>query len=159
MTRKAPNSASDTVDDRGDDGDGLRLDKWLWQARFFKTRSLAAAIAEKKKLRINKMIVTKAHYKVRLGDVLTFAQGPRIRVVRVLALGVRRGPASEARMLYEDLIEEQPGRSVKGETASSPTDSGGAPASRPVREAWGVKGGVDPRRARRQARIAKMNGR
>ncbi|MGI9498649.1 MAG: RNA-binding S4 domain-containing protein, partial [Geminicoccaceae bacterium] len=77
----------------GDQSCGLRLDKWLWQARFFKTRSLAATVASKGKVRINRMLVTKPHYKVRPGDVLTFAQGRDIRVIRVVALGERRGPA------------------------------------------------------------------
>lgn len=90
----------------GSDGDGLRLDKWLWQARFFKTRPIAARLAEKGRIRINRMAVTKPHYRLRPGDVLTFPQGSTIRVVRVLALGTRRGPASEAQALYEDLTDE-----------------------------------------------------
>lgn len=83
--------------------DGLRLDKWLWQARFFKSRGLAAQVVTKGRLRINKAVVTKVHYRVRPGDVLTFPQGPHIRVVRVLAIGTRRGPAPEAQALYEDV--------------------------------------------------------
>jgi ribosome-associated heat shock protein Hsp15 len=86
--------------------DGLRLDKWLWQARFFKTRALAAEVAERRKVRINRMLITKSHYRVRPGDVLTFPQGRAIRVVRVLALGRRRGPASEAQALYEDVRDQ-----------------------------------------------------
>lgn len=89
-----------------DEADGLRLDKWLWQARFFKTRSLAAKIAERRKVRINRTLVTKPHYRVRPGDILTFPQGRAIRVVRVLALGIRRGPAPEAQTLYEEIAEE-----------------------------------------------------
>ena len=85
--------------------DGLRLDKWLWQARFFKTRTLAAQLAGRRKVRINQTLVTKPHYRVRPGDVLTFPQGRTIRVVRVLALGTRRGPAPEAQALYEDVLE------------------------------------------------------
>jgi ribosome-associated heat shock protein Hsp15 len=85
--------------------DGLRLDKWLWQARFFKTRALAATVAARRKVRVNSMIITKPHYRVRPGDVLTFAQGRTVRVVRVVELGVRRGPATEAQTLYEDLSE------------------------------------------------------
>lgn len=80
-----------------------RLDKWLWIARFFKTRSLSATVCEKGRVRVNRMVVEKAHYAVRPGDVLTFPQADRIRVVRVLGIGIRRGPASEARLLYEDL--------------------------------------------------------
>lgn len=86
--------------------DGLRLDKWLWQARFFKTRALAAELAIRRKVRINSMLVVKPHYRVRPGDVLTFPQGRTIRVVRVLALGTRRGPASEAQTLYQELAAD-----------------------------------------------------
>lgn len=81
----------------------LRLDKWLWYARFFKTRSLATQVCNSGKLRVGGEIVSKAHQKVRPGDVLTFPQGRHIRVVRVVALAARRGPAVEARVLYEDL--------------------------------------------------------
>lgn len=136
---------------------GLRLDKWLWQARFFKTRTLAATVASKGKVRINRMLVTKPHYKVRPGDVLTFAQGQDIRVVRVLALGERRGPAPEARTLYED-IGETSIDSADGQTVMSP-DRPRQPAPSPKTEPWGAKGGIDPRRARRQAIERKMNGR
>ncbi len=86
--------------------DGLRLDKWLWQARFFKTRALAAELAGRRKIRINSMLVAKPHYRVRPGDVLTFPQGRAVRVVRVLALGTRRGPASEAQALYVEVTGE-----------------------------------------------------
>jgi ribosome-associated heat shock protein Hsp15 len=83
--------------------EGLRLDKWLWQARFVKSRGLAAEWIGGRRIRINQTLITKTHYRVRPGDVLTFPQGPRIRVVRVVALGTRRGPASEARTLYEEV--------------------------------------------------------
>lgn len=83
--------------------DALRLDKWLYQARFFKTRALAADLITRRRLRINQTVVSKTHYRVRPGDVLTFPQGPEVRVVRVLSLGERRGPATEARRLYEDV--------------------------------------------------------
>lgn len=85
----------------------LRLDKWLWQARFFKTRSLATKVCGARQVRSAGAPITKAHHRVRVGDVLTFAQGRKIRVVKVLALGARRGPASEARTLYEDLKPPQ----------------------------------------------------
>ena len=83
--------------------DALRLDKWLWFARFFKSRSLAAAICTGGRVRVNRQPIAKAHYAIRPGDVLTFPQGRTIRVIRVMALGVRRGPAGEAAALYEDL--------------------------------------------------------
>ena len=81
----------------------LRLDKWLWHARFCKSRTLAAKLAAAGKVRIAGTVVFKAHHGVRPGDVLTFPLGPHIRTVRILALGERRGPAPEAQALYEDL--------------------------------------------------------
>ena len=83
--------------------ESLRIDKWLWQARFFKSRGLAAKICEHGRLRLNRQRVSKPHQHIRVGDVLTFPQGELVRVVRIAALGTRRGPAPEARMLYEDL--------------------------------------------------------
>ena len=81
----------------------LRLDKWLWQARFFKGRSLAAELIEAGSVRVNGQRTTKPGRDISAGDVLTFPQGTRIRLVRVLALGLRRGPATEAQALYVDL--------------------------------------------------------
>ena len=81
----------------------LRLDKWLWQARFFKGRGDAADMVAEGYLRLNGTHCTKAGHAVAVGDILTFPQGKQIKVVRVLALGYRRGPASEAQALYEDL--------------------------------------------------------
>ncbi len=72
-----------------------------------KSRALAAELAAKKRVRVNTQVVTKPHYRVRPGDVLTLPQGRTVRVVRVLALGERRGPASEARQLYEDLTGKE----------------------------------------------------
>lgn len=79
---------------------GIRLDKWLWHARFFKTRSLAQKQAGSGRMRVNGARIEKPATTVRPGDVLTFAQGNEIRVVRILAIGLRRGPASEAQTLY-----------------------------------------------------------
>ena len=84
-------------------GERLRLDKWLWYARFCKSRSLAADLCDSRRLRCNGAIVTKAHFGIALNDVLTFPLGRHIRVIKVAALGNRRGPAPEARTLYEDL--------------------------------------------------------
>jgi ribosome-associated heat shock protein Hsp15 len=86
----------------------LRLDKWLWFARFFKSRTRAADLAAAGKLRLNRVVVRKAHQPVRPGDVLTFPQGTAIRVIRVARLGTRRGPAPEAQGLYEDLAPLAP---------------------------------------------------
>ena len=82
---------------------GLRLDKWLWQARFFKTRSLAAAAVASGHVRVNGTPVSRPGRDIGPGDTLTFPQGGRIRLIRVLDLGTRRGPAPEAQALYRDL--------------------------------------------------------
>lgn len=81
----------------------LRLDKWLFHARFFKSRDLAQDCVESGHLRLNAQRCKKPGHGVVVGDVLTFPQGGQIRVVRVLALAERRGPATEAQALYCDL--------------------------------------------------------
>jgi ribosome-associated heat shock protein Hsp15 len=85
-----------------------RLDKWLWFARFAKSRTLATRLCAERRVRINREVAGKPSAPVRPGDVLTFPQGPHIRVVRVVQPGLRRGPADEARMLYEDLAPPEP---------------------------------------------------
>ncbi|MEQ3625921.1 MAG: RNA-binding S4 domain-containing protein [Celeribacter sp.] len=86
----------------------IRIDKWLWHARFFKTRTLAARIVSGGKVRVNGTPVSKPARAVGPGDTLTFAQGDDIRVIRIVAAGERRGPAPEAQALYEDLDPPQP---------------------------------------------------
>ncbi|MEO1732327.1 MAG: RNA-binding S4 domain-containing protein [Pseudomonadota bacterium] len=81
----------------------LRLDKWLWHARFFKTRTLAAKQVSEGRVRVNGTRVQKPSTGVGPGDVLTFAMGKTVRVIRLEALGERRGPAPEAQGLYSDL--------------------------------------------------------
>lgn len=84
-------------------GESQRIDKWLWHARFFKTRSLATAMVAGGRLRVNRTPIAKPHYQVRPHDVLTFPQGPHVRVIEILALAKRRGPPAEAQALYNDL--------------------------------------------------------
>ena len=83
--------------------DTLRLDKWFWYARFIKSRSLATKLCNSGKVRVNGSLIKKAHQSVAPGDVLTFPVGPNIRVIKIIKLGNRRGPAKEAQALYEDL--------------------------------------------------------
>ncbi len=91
--------------------DACRIDVWLWRARFFRTRSLAARIVEDGGVRLARggarSSVDKPSRAVRPGDVLAFAQGSRWLAVKVEALGERRGPATEARALYS--VMEEPG--------------------------------------------------
>lgn len=81
----------------------LRIDRWLWHARFCKTRGLAAALVSAGRVRVNGNPIGKPGRAVAAGDVLTLAQHGRVRVIRIRELGERRGPASEAQGLYEDL--------------------------------------------------------
>ncbi|MGC9420043.1 MAG: RNA-binding S4 domain-containing protein [Rhodovulum sp.] len=101
----------------------IRLDKWLWQARFFKTRTLAARVVSGGHVRINATPTAKPGARVGPGDTLTFPQGRDIRVVRILAPGARRGPATEARTLYQDLtpIKESPPDNPRYEGGGRPT--------------------------------------
>ncbi len=85
----------------------LRLDKWLVHARFCKTRSVAAALVGAGLVRVNGDRAQKPAQTVAPGDILTLAQPRVVRVVRVEALGLRRGPASEARTLYTELSEKR----------------------------------------------------
>lgn len=84
--------------------DGLRLDKWLWHARFIRHRELAAELVAGRRIRLNEQVVTKTHQLVRPGDTITLADPVRLRVLRVQALGERRGPAAEAQKLYEEVV-------------------------------------------------------
>lgn len=83
--------------------DRQRLDKWLWYARQFKSRTLAQKFIASGAVRVDKQRVTSPDHRIGPGTVLTFALNHRIRVLRVLAPGTRRGPASEAQTLYEDV--------------------------------------------------------
>ncbi len=81
----------------------IRLDKWLWQARFFKSRSIAATVVTTGKVRIGGDVAMKPARAVGVGDVLTFHQQTDVRIVKILGLGTRRGPAPEAQALYDDM--------------------------------------------------------
>jgi ribosome-associated heat shock protein Hsp15 len=87
--------------------DKIRLDKWLVYARFFKTRDLASALITKGRVRLNGQRQSKPGHAIGAGDLLTFPMGDQTRVIRVLAIGERRGPASEAQTLYIDLDAPQ----------------------------------------------------
>lgn len=86
--------------------ESLRIDKWLWHARFFKTRTLAAKVVSAGHVRVNAARVKKPSSSIKVGDGLSFMQGRTLRIVRISALGDRRGPAAEAQALYSDLTPE-----------------------------------------------------
>ena len=81
-----------------------RLDVWLWRSRFYRTRLLAQRACLNGQIRINSRRVVKCHHLLREGDFLTLLQGKRIRVVQIVAMPERRGPASEAQKCYEDVV-------------------------------------------------------
>ena len=81
---------------------------------------MAARACAARKVRLNRRVIDKPHHGVRIGDMLTFVQGPRVRVVRVRELGERRGPAAEAALLYEDLGQGS-GAQLRGPAAASPS--------------------------------------
>ena len=101
----------------------LRLDKWLWHARAARTRTLSAKLVEAGHVRLNGVRTDSPAKAVKPGDVLTIALERTVRVWKVVGLGERRGPATEAQELYEDLSPPPPERDT---VASSPRRDAGA---------------------------------
>ncbi len=83
--------------------DAIRLDKWLWYARLFTSRSKATRLCREGRIRVDGRVTRKADHRVAPGSVLTVPMPREIWVVRVLAVGTRRGPPEEARRLYETI--------------------------------------------------------
>ncbi|MGB5063186.1 MAG: S4 domain-containing protein [Candidatus Competibacter sp.] len=98
----------------GDIENRIRLDKWLWAARFFKTRALAAEAAAGGKVHAGGQRVKPAHA-VRVGEILHIQRGPDQYIITVKALSDRRGPAKEAVLLYEESVESCQRREALGE--------------------------------------------
>jgi ribosome-associated heat shock protein Hsp15 len=82
-------------------GAGMRLDKWLWAARFYKTRALAVEAIERHRVEVNGQVAKPAR-ELRPGDRVGLRQGPLQRVIVVRALSAVRGPAPVAQALYEE---------------------------------------------------------
>ena len=89
----------------------IRLDTWLWYARFYKSRSLSSKAILSGKLRVNSNKIIKPASKVRINDILTISHVNMVRIIQVQSIGARRGPASEAQKLYKDLSEDATGAS------------------------------------------------
>ncbi len=117
-----------------------RIDKWLWHARIVKTRTLAQKIIGGGKVRVNRDKVVAPSASVRVGDVLTITLLKRILVLRILGFCERRGPASLAQTLYEDL--SAPASGEAGDAASSTNETSAHPG--------GLAGGRPDKRARRR---------
>ena len=101
----------------------MRADKWLWHARFFKTRTLATRFVGNGNLRINATKQTRTSAQLRVGDVLVFGLNDHIRTIEVVALSSRRGPAPEARTLYIDRDPPRP-KTAEEKIAFRPSGSG-----------------------------------
>jgi len=115
--------------------DTIRLDKWLWHARFFKSRGLAAGLVKSGRCRVDGTLVSKPSRTVAPGMVLTFPKADEVRVIKVLALGERRGPAPEAQALYEDLTPQRPPKDIAIEQRV-----GGRPTKKDRRDMDQLKG-------------------
>lgn len=100
-----------------------RIDRWLWYARFFKTRTLAAKFVSDGNVRLTRSAeairIQKPSFLVRECDMLVFSRNDHLRIINVVALAARRGPASEAQALYDD---QSPPRPAKQEQPVSPFD-------------------------------------
>ena len=111
----------------------LRLDKWLWAARFFKSRTLASAACDGGKVDINDQ-AAKPSRAVRPGDLLRITLPRAKKIVRVAALSDRRGPGAQARLLYEDLTPASPPREARVPPAAVRPPGAGRPTKRERRQ-------------------------
>ena len=85
-----------------------RVDQWLWFARITRSRTLAQEMIARGKVRVNRIKIDKPSTLVKPGDVLTLVVGPAVRSLEILAIGARRGPAAEARLLFHDSTPPAP---------------------------------------------------
>lgn len=119
-----------------------RLDKWLWYARIVKSRTLAQRLIASGGVRVDRVRVTQPARKIVVGQVLTLSYADRLRVLRVLAPGTRRGPAAEAETLYEDLSPEVPRAGASPNPVSGARPAGaGRPTKRQRRQIDRLKSG------------------
>ena len=81
----------------------IRLDTWLWYARFYKSRGLSSKAILSGKVRVNSNKIIKPASKVKINDVLTINHVNTVRIIQIQSIGARRGPATEAQTLYNDL--------------------------------------------------------
>ncbi|WFE92403.1 RNA-binding S4 domain-containing protein [Roseibium porphyridii] len=113
----------------------MRIDKWLWYARVTKSRSLAQKLATSGHIRVNKEKIASASKAVKPGDVLTIARERGVLILKIIALGKRRGPYEEARKLYEDLSPPPPPKADPPTQAPGQREAGsGRPTKRDRRK-------------------------
>jgi len=122
-----------------------RLDRWLWFARVAKSRTLAAAAVEDGKIKVNRVKADRASQPLKVGDVVTSRLHRQIRVLKVVGLGERRGPAAEAQGLYEDLTPPEPpvvGKAPDMASWGERAQGSGRPTKRDRRQIAALKDGT-----------------
>jgi len=132
-------------------GSVQRIDQWLWFARIAKSRTLAQALIERGKVRVNREKVYKTSTIVRPGDVLTLSLGPRVLSIEILGIGTRRGPAPEAAALYRDL-------SPRPQGAKSGTEGEIRPAEADTQQSLRFEGTGRPTKLQRR-QLDRLRGR
>ncbi len=130
MSRRA-NTWTDSVPDAS--APAVRTDRWLWAARFYRSRSLAAAACEGRKVKVNGH-TAKPHKLVRVDDTLEFAHPHGLKKLKVLMVSGKRGPATEARLLYEDHSPPQDETRFSSAQSSFRSRGSGRPTKRERRE-------------------------
>jgi ribosome-associated heat shock protein Hsp15 len=120
-----------------------RVDKYLWFARCYKSRTLAASMVAQGRVRINGARCEKPSAAVKTGDVLTLTAGPHVRVIKVLSGGERRGPASEAQLLYEDLTPPAPTKEAAAAKPAQREAGAGRPTKKERRDITAFKSESD----------------
>jgi ribosome-associated heat shock protein Hsp15 len=83
--------------------EALRLDKWLWHARFVRRRQIAADLVVAGRVRVNGEVITKTHRLLRPGDIVTLVTPHDVKMVKVVDLGTRRGSSAQGCELYEQI--------------------------------------------------------
>ena len=136
-------SQGNTPDDARVDAHGAatktqRIDRWLWYARFFKTRTLAAKFVSSKTIRLTRdetvTRIEKPAVAIRPGDVLTFTRNERPMIIEIVICGNRRGPATEAATLYNDLSPPPPPKAVREPSPFEREKGAGRPTKKDRRE-------------------------
>jgi ribosome-associated heat shock protein Hsp15 len=133
MPSRRAKSSADAADTASEVPEAQRLDRWLWFARVTKSRSLAAGLIADGKVRVNRARVTKPSQTIKIDDVVTIAVHRHVRVLRMRDPGVRRGPAQEAVLLYEDLTP--PAEPTVAAADATAEEGATGPASIPQAEA------------------------
>lgn len=121
-------SGASLADDSGPQSQ--RLDQWLWFARIVKSRTLAATLISEGKIRVNRDRVEKPSQAIKPGDVITSGIQRQVRVLRVVAIGKRRGPAAEAQALYDDLTVVTAQPAARREVAAGREMGSGRPTKK-----------------------------